>query len=560
VTVADSARAILPIDPAHAALMFPTLTPQQIARVAAHGSLRTIRKGDVLIDAGDAPVFFIVKTGQIEIVRVSSDGETLVVVHGPGSFTGEANMLLGRPPMMRARVSEPGEVVEVTRDGLLALVQTEIEIGDILMRGFIYRRLELIEKGIGDVLVLGSVHCASTLRVKEFLIRNEHPFSYIDLDREADVEALLDRLHVAAADVPVLICRGNTVLRNPTNEAIARCLGFNANVDRIHVRDVLIVGGGPAGLAAAVYGASEGLNALVLESSSPGGQAGSSSRIENYLGFPLGVSGQELASRALTQAQKFGAQIMIAKEAVSLACDRRPYGVKLDEETTVSGRTVIVATGAEYRRPAIENLSRFQGAGVYYSATPMEAQLCAGEEVIVVGGGNSAGQAAVFLSKLSSRVHLLVRADGLADTMSRYLIRRIEDSPGIVLRTGTEIVAVEGANHLDSVRWRNNRDGATEAHNIRHIFLMTGAVPNTAWLRGCVALDAKGFIKTGAGLTPEDLAASHWPLSRSPYLFETSLPGVFAVGDVRSGSMKRVASAVGEGSAAISAVHQILAE
>ncbi len=507
--------------------MFPILTPTQIVRVAAHGSLRSVRMGEVLIEPGDRPVFFVVKTGQIEIVSVSRDGETLVVVHGQGSFTGEANMLLGRPAMMRTRVSEPGEVVELTREHLLALVQTDVEIGDILMRGFIYRRIELIAKGIGDVVLLGSVHCASTLRIKEFLTRNEHPFSYIDLDREADVEALLDRLHVASADVPVLMCRGDTVLRNPSNEAIARCLGFNVNIDRIHVRDVLIVGGGPAGLAAAVYGASEGLDVL---------------------------------ARALTQAQKFGAQIMIAKDAVALACDHRPYGVRLDEETIVPGRTVILATGAEYRRPAIENLSRFQGAGVYYSATPMEAQLCAGEEVIVVGGGNSAGQAAVFLSRMASRVHLLVRADGLAATMSRYLVRRIEDSPAIVLRTCTEIVALDGANQLESVRWRNNRDATTDVHNIRHLFLMTGAVPNTAWLRGCVALDAKGFVKTGAGLTPEDLAVSRWTLSRPPYLFETSLPGVFAVGDVRSGSMKRVASAVGEGSAAIAVVHQLLAE
>ena len=315
--MADPVQTLPPVSPEHAALMFPTLTPAQIARVAAHGSTRPIRKGEVLVEAGDQPVpFFIVKAGQIEIVRGPGDGETVVVVHGPGAFTGEANMLLGRPALMRARVSEAGEVVELTRERLLALVQTDTEIGDILMRGFIYRRLELIAQGIGDVVLLGSVHCASTLRIKEFLTRNGHPFSYIDLDLEPDVEALLDRFHVASADIPVLICRGNTVLRNPTNEAIAGCLGFNANIDRTHVRDVLVVGGGPAGLAAAVYGASEGLDVLVLESNSPGGQAGSSSRIENYLGFPLGISGQELASRAQTQAQKFGAQIMIAKDAV----------------------------------------------------------------------------------------------------------------------------------------------------------------------------------------------------------------------------------------------------
>ncbi len=545
----------------NAALMFPTLTPQQIARVAAHGSTRAIRQGEVLIEAGAQPVpFFIVKAGHIEIVRVSSEGETLVTVHGPGGFTGEANMLLGRPALMRARVSEAGEVVELTRERLLALVQTDTEIGDIVMRGFIYRRVELIAQGIGDVVLLGSVHCASTLRIKEFLIRNGHPFSYIDLDRQPDVEALLDRFHVAPADVPVLICRGDRVLRNPTNETIAGCLGFNAAIDRTHVRDVLIVGAGPAGLAAAVYGASEGLDVLVVEASAPGGQAGASSRIENYLGFPTGISGQELASRALTQAQKFGAQIMIAKHAVSLACDRRPYGVRLDDGPIVPTRTVILAAGAEYRRPAIENLSRFQGAGVYYSATPMEAQLCAGEDVIVVGGGNSAGQAAVFLAAGTRRVHMLVRADTLAATMSRYLIRRIEDSPVIDVRTRTEIVAVDGDSQLRSVQWRDNRTGAIETHEIRHVFLMTGATPNTAWLDACVALDAKGFVKTGTALTPEDLAAARWAPPRSPSTFETSLPGVFAVGDIRSGSMKRVASAVGEGSAAIAMVHQVLAE
>jgi thioredoxin reductase (NADPH) len=557
----DSLLATRNVSPEHAALMFPTLTPLQIARVEAHGSLRPVRLGEVLVEAGQHTVpFFIVKAGRIEIVRASSDGEQLVVVHGPGSFTGEANMLLGRPALMRARVSEAGEVIELTREHLLALVQTDVEIGDIVMRGFIYRRLELIAQGIGDVVLLGSVHCASTLRIKEFLTRNGHPFSYIDLDLESDVEALLDRFHVSSADIPVLICRGKTVLRNPTNAAIAGCLGFNDNIDRIHVRDVLVVGGGPAGLAAAVYGASEGLDVLVLESNSPGGQAGSSSRIENYLGFPLGISGQELASRAQTQAQKFGAQIMIAKDAAALACDRRPYGVRLGEGPTVSARVVVLATGAEYRTPAIENLSRFVNAGVYYSATNMEAQLCKGEEVVVIGGGNSAGQAAVFLAATTRRVHMLVRAENLAATMSRYLIRRIEDSPNIVLRTSTEIVAVDGDQHLRSVQWRDNRTEAVEPHDIQHLFLMTGAVPNTAWLQGCVALDAKGFVKTGNTLTPEDLAAARWPLARPPHSLETTLPGVFAVGDVRSGSMKRVASAVGEGSAAISLVHQVLAE
>ena len=312
---------------------------------------------------------------------------------------------------------------------LLALVQTDSELGDIFMRAFILRRIELIAHGFGDVVVIGSSFCKATLRVKEFLTRNGHPFHYIDLDRDTDAQELLDRFHISAADVPVLICRGDAVLRNPSNQQIAECLGFNDAIDQTRVSDLVIVGAGPAGLAAAVYGASEGLDVLVLESNSPGGQAGSSSRIENYLGFPTGISGLELTARAYAQAQKFGAQIMIAKGATGLACDRQPYGVHIEGGPRIRARAVIIATGAEYRRPALENLPQFEGAGVYYGATPMEAQLCVNEDVIVVGGGNSAGQAVVFLAQTAKRVHMLVRGDGLADTMSRYLIRRIEDNP-----------------------------------------------------------------------------------------------------------------------------------
>ena len=323
---------------------------------------------------------------------------------------------------------------------------------------------------------------------------------------------------------------------------------------------IVIVGAGPSGLAAAVYGASEGLDVLALEVNAPGGQAGSSSRIENYLGFPTGISGQELAARAYTQAQKFGAQILIASGATELTCSRKPYSLRVDGGVKVSARTVIIATGAEYRRPALDNLSAFEGAGVYYGATFVEAQLCDGEEVIVVGGGNSAGQAAVFLSQSTERVHILVRSRGLAESMSRYLIRRIEENPKIVLHTRTEIVGLNGNGHLEQVEWRNNETGTVETHAIRHVFLMMGAIPNTTWLQGCVTLDAKGFIKTGTDLTRDDLAAAKWPLARAPHLLETSLPGVLAVGDVRGGNIKRVASAVGEGSIAVSFVHQILRE
>jgi len=350
------------------------------------------------------------------------------------------------------------------------------------------------------------------------------------------------------------------VLRNPTNLEIANCLGLNAAIDTTDVRDLVIVGAGPSGLAAAVYGASEGLRVLVLETSAPGGQAGTSSKIENYLGFPTGISRQELAGRALTQAEEFGAELMIAKGATRLVCERKPYAIEIDGGPRVLARAVIIATGARYRKLRVENLERFEGAGVYYFATSIESQLCRDEEVVVVGGGNSAGQAAGFLSQAAKRVHVLVRGAGLAETMSRYLIRRIEDNPAIDLRPRTEIVALEGTNHLERVSWRDNETGAVTQHDIRHVFSMTGADPNTDWLHRCVALDETGFIKTGTDLSAEDLTAAGWPLSRPPRLLETSRPGVLAVGDVRCGNVKRVASAVGEGSMAIMFVHKVLHE
>ena len=539
--------------------LFPTLTAAQILRISAHGRRRPITAGEMLVDVGGKAVpFFVVITGAIQILRPSGSTATLIVTHGPGAFLGEGNMIAGRRSLVQALVSESGEVIELDREQLLTLVQTDAELSEILMRAFILRRVELIARGLGDVVVLGSTHCAGTLRVKEFLTRNGHPFTYVDLDVDADAQELLDRFHVTDADVPVLICRGDAVLRNPSNQQIAECLGFNDAIDRTHVRDLVIVGAGPSGLSAAVYAASEGLDVLVIEANAPGGQAGSSSRIENYLGFPTGISGQELTGRAYAQAQKFGAQVMIAKGADALVCGKQTYAVQTGDGVRIPARAVVIATGAEYRKPALENLSQFEGAGVYYAATPMEAQLCVGEEVVVIGGGNSAGQAAVFLSQTVRRVHMLIRASGLADTMSRYLVRRIEDNPGIVLHTRTELSAVEGNGHLERIRWRDSGTDTIEAHDIRHVFIMAGAMPNTRWLEGCVTLDGKGFIKTGPDLSPEDLAAAAWPLTRPPSLLETSRPGIFAVGDVRGGNIKRVASAVGEGSIAIAFVHQVL--
>ena len=559
-TTMSNTRRGLPLTSSRIEKIFPKLIPAQIDRIAAHGRIRSVQPGEVLIEQGDTSVpFFVVITGEVEIVRPFDAYETLVTVHGSGEFTGEVNMLSGRRSFFRARATKPGKVIELDHQQMLTLVQTDAELSDILMRAFILRRVELIAAGVGDIILIGSTHSASTLRIKEFLMRNGHPYSYIDLERDPDVQNLLDNFKISASEIPVLICRGQLALRNPSNQQIADCLGFNESVDQTHVRDLVVIGAGPSGLAAAVYGASEGLDVLVLETSSPGGQAGSSSKIENYLGFPTGITGQELAARAYLQAQKFGAHMLIAK-GTRLICDRKPYVIELENGARISTRTVVIATGAQYRKLPLENLSRFEGAGVYYGATFVEAQLCGGEEVIVIGGGNSAGQAAVFLAQTAKRVHMLVRSAGLAASMSRYLIRRIENSPTITLRPQTEIVALEGDNHLNSAYWRNGKTGQTEKHGISHIFVMTGADPNTRWLNGCMALDSKGFIKTGPDLLPEDLGAAGWPLTRPPYLLETSLPGVFAVGDVRGGSIKRVASAVGEGSIAISFIHKVLQE
>jgi thioredoxin reductase (NADPH) len=511
---------------------FPTLTPEQMERIQKRGRLRPVQPGDVLVEAGDhAMPFFVVKSGRVEVFLPSAAGDSLITVQGAGEFTGEVNMLSGGRALGRLRVSEPGEVIELDREHLLNLIQSDGELSEILMRAFIYRRVGLIERHLGAVLI-GSNHCAGTLRIREFLTRNGQPFNYIDLDQDSSVQELLDRVHVTLADIPVLLFGNMEPLRNPTNERIAERIGLYDAIDQAKLRDIVIVGAGPSGLAAAVYGASEGLDVLVLEPNAPGGQAGSSSKIENYLGFPTGISGQDLAAAAYRQAQKFGAQVMIAKGAKRLACDRKPYAIEIEGGQRLAARTVVIASGAAYRRLSLDNISRFEGAGIYYGATQMEAQLCREEEVAVVGGGNSAGQAAVFLAQSSKHVHMVVRSGGLADTMSRYLINRIEGNPKITRHTQTEITAI----------------------------VMTGADPCTSWLEGCVALDAKGFIKTGPDLSADDLAAARWPLTRPPHLLETSLPGVFAVGDVRCASVKRVASAVGEGSIAIAFVHQVLHE
>jgi thioredoxin reductase (NADPH) len=351
------------------------------------------------------------------------------------------------------------------------------------------------------------------------------------------------------------------VLRNPTNQRLAECLGFTGQIDEHRIYDVAIVGAGPAGLAAAVYAASEGLDALMIESEYPGGQAGASSKIENYVGFPMGISGQELAARALVQAEKFGAQMMVGQKVVKIRCDQSPYQLTLENGDGIDARSVVIATGAQYNKPNVENLERFEGQGIYYAATAMEAQLCTGEEVVVIGGGNSAGQAAVFLADTVRKVYMLVRGKELSETMSRYLIQRIVENPGIELHLQTEIVALAGDSRLNRITWLNRAKGEESVHEIGHVFVMAGASPCTDWLRGSLALDNQGFILTGRDLDPIlDSAPVKWPLSRPPQMLETSLPAVFAVGDIRSGNVERVASAVGEGSISIHLVHRALVE
>lgn len=539
---------------------FPVLTSAQIDRIRVHGKVRRVSEGEILFEPGDMDVpFFTLLSGRMEVVQPTIAGERLIATHDPGEFTGEMTMISGKRSLVRGRVTEPGEFVELSGDGLRSLIARDAELSEIFMRAFILRRVQLINRGQGNIILMGSRHSAQTLRLREFLIRNAHPFTYVDLETDKTSQEILDRFAVGVDEIPVIICGGGTVFRNPTVQKLAAGLGFNTGIDETHVHDLIIVGAGPSGLAAAVYAGSEGLDVLVIETEAPGGQAGSSSKIENYLGFPTGVSGQELANRALVQAEKFGAKMIIARDVVGLDCAKRPYKVVLDNGAKLAARSVVIATGAQYKKPGIPNLQKFEGQGVYYGATYMEAQLCEGEEAIVVGGGNSAGQAAVYLSQTASKVYVLVRSGQLSDTMSRYLIQRIEQNPAIELHYKTEIVGLEGDAHLEKVTCRDNASGESSTHNVRHVFIMAGASPRTDWLSGCLALDEKGFILTGRDM---DVVSEKpvWALPRPPQMLETSLPGVFAVGDVRSGNVKRVASAVGEGSIAVHLVHRALTE
>ena len=468
-------------------------------------------------------------------------------VHAERQFTGEVDLFNDHAILVSGRAGEDSRVIRVKRADFRRLVSGEPDIGEIMMRAFILRRMGLILHRQGGVTLVGPGHGADTLRLQRFLTRNNYPHRVLDVDLDAGAEGLLAGFGVAPRELPVVIS-ADRMLRNPPTSALADALGLTEAIDPGHVYDVAIVGAGPAGLAAAVYAASEGLDTIVVESAAPGGQAGTSSKIENYLGFPTGISGQALAGRAQIQAQKFGARLAVSRGVVGIECAERPYRLLLDDGGSLRACAVVVATGARYRKLDVADHEKYEGQGIHYAATAMEGQLCGGEEVVVVGGGNSAGQAAVFLSRTTAHVHILVRADGLAQTMSDYLVQRIARSPKITLHARTEITALGGDDRLRSVTWTDRATGTSDTRPVGNVFLMIGAEPNTGWLRGCLALDGAGFVLTGA-------AADGAPLA-SPYA--TTMPGVFAVGDVRSGSVKRVASGVGEGSVVIQAVHRFL--
>ncbi len=545
---------MLPDTPEQHAILFPRLSEGQLSELRGRGILRTTLASEVLFDREtQRPGIFIVLSGSVELVGVANGQEAVLSQLAPGEFTGELTQLSGRRSLVSCRVLDPGQILEVDRATLREIMQSETAIGNVMLAAFVQRRIYLIANAVGNAVLIGSQHSSDTLRLRSFLVRNGQPYTYIDVERDADIQKVLDQFTIFLEDIPVLICRGDLVLRNPSNADAAACFDLNAGIDQKDVFDVVIVGAGPAGLAASVYGASEGLDVIVIEGNAPGGQAGSSSRIENYLGFPLGVSGQELADAAFVQAEKFGAKISIARSARSLECQRSPYIICLDDGNTLRARTVIIATGSRYRRLTVKDVDRFDGNGIYYGATQLEAGMCKNEEVAIVGGGNSAGQAAVFLASFAKHVHLLARRPNLSSTMSKYLISRIEASKNISLRTLTIIDALEGEKRLERICWKNLKTEMRECYQIKHLFMMTGADPNTAWLGDCVALDAQGFVKTGASV------ADGWKLAQPPFPLETSVPGVFAIGDVRAGSIKRVAAAVGEGSMSIHFVHEVLA-
>ena len=525
---------------------FPQLSPEMISRVRPYGVPEKHSNGSIIFKPGLRGLdLFVVLTGALQLFFASLKEEREVLAKlGEGEFTGEMNLLSQREGLVGAEAIEESVVLRIPRAQLKELVSCEPDIGEILMRAIILRRAGLIEHGEGGIVLLGSRKLASTAKLEHFLSGNNYPYRMLDIDADEDAADFMHLFGLTESSLPVVISFG-TALKNPTNLEVAEQIGIAEQITQGARYDVVVVGAGPAGLAAAVYAASEGLRTLVVDSNAPGGQAGASSKIENYLGFALGISGLELARQAQIQAQKFGATLAVARGAIHLDVSVKPFGLTLTGNAMVLADSVVIASGARYRRLEIEDYSRFESAGIHYSATMIDAQPCIGEEVIVVGGGNSAGQAALFLSGYAVHVHVLIRSAGLAATMSDYLVKRISLSRNITLHSCTQVTGLEGGEWLDAVRWSVGTGQESYRCETHHLFVMIGADPCTAWLGGCVTLDEKGFVRTG--LNPQSLDS-----------LETSVSGVFAVGDVRSGSIKRVASAVGEGSGVISMVHQFL--
>lgn len=536
---------------------FPTLGAADLALVAELGSRREVREGDYLFREGDLTYdFFVLLSAEVDIVVNADGGERVITRHGPGRFLGELNMLTSLHVFVSAKVTNSGEVIVVPRDRLRQLMATNPRLGDTILAAFVARRSVLMTAAAPSIRVIGSQYSPESLRVREFLARTRVPHEWLDPDRDQQVEDLLRGFGVLATELPVVIATG-AVLRRPTPGDLASYLGLTVESLPERCFDLVVVGGGPAGLAAAVYGASEGLNTLGVEMTAPGGQAGMSSRIENYLGFPMGISGRDLTERAVIQAEKFGANLTVPCTAASLRHVAGHLVVGLSDGSDVAGRAVIAATGAAYRRLDALRLAEFEGKGVYYAATEMESRMCGTAPVVVVGGGNSAGQAAIFLSQGGCAVTLVIRRTDLNESMSRYLVERVEADPGITVRTQTTVVALEGDETLRALRLKGP-DGEL-AVECAGLFSFIGADPSSGWLCGCAALDERGFVLTDLSLVP-DLLGEGWKTStRRPLPFESSQPGLFAVGDLRSGSTKRVAAAVGEGSAAVRSVHQYLA-
>jgi thioredoxin reductase (NADPH) len=533
---------------------FPRLSDEQIGMLAGHGRRRRTQAGDVLYREGDRTCdFFVVLRGKVAVVEGYGGDDRLIGVHGPGRFLGELNLLTGEAVFTTGVVIEPGEVLVLTVEELRRIVTRDPAVGDLILRAYILRRSILIELGAGFRIV-GSRYSPDTRRLREFAARNRLPHRFVDLDREESAEALLRRLGIAPDETPIVIWRGEHVLRNPSNAELARTIGLLPASPHT-VSDLVIVGAGPAGLTAAVYGASEGLTVLTLESVATGGQAGTSPKIENYLGFPSGISGSELAERAVIQAEKFGARISVPAEATALEQRDGHHVVRLDDGTAVSGRTVVIATGARYRKLDVPRLEQFEGTSVHYAATQMEAMLCRADPVAVVGGGNSAGQASLFLADHAASVRLLVRGDDLAKSMSRYLVDQVERHPSVEVLRHTQVRELLGGQVLEALVVEDDRTGERRRIEARALFVFIGADPHTRWLGDELVVDAKGFILTGPAAHP---AGDTVPPVVQPFLFETSRPGVFAVGDVRSGSVKRVASAVGEAAVAVRFVHEHL--